>query len=100
MSEIYRGQSVRLQGEFVDINGDPAAPTSVTLTLETPTGTESSLTPLQNPSTGIYYYDYTVGETASVAPAGDWYYRFRGTGALVTANVGVFTVLNDPITGD
>jgi hypothetical protein len=86
MSNTYLiGNAVRLSAVFRDFGGNPANPTTVTLsvkrvggTLETPTAVNSAV--------GHYYYDYEP------ATAGTYNYRFAGEGAVVSATEGSFTV--------
>lgn len=67
-----------------------ADPTLVTVMLRKPDGTENSYTAeVDNPSVGVYTFEtptFLDGEE------GTWYYRFKGTGAVVGAEEGWFTV--------
>ena len=93
-----RGNVVRMTGTFTS-GGTLTNPTTVTLVLEDPEGDEESLTP-SNVSTGVYRYDYTIGETAALAPRGWWKYRWRGTGAVIAADDNKFFVEDDEVTKD
>lgn len=76
------GNIARLSCLFTDINGNPADPTTASVMIQPPKGSGSTITatPTKD-STGAYHYDLTL------TAAGDWYYRFIGTGA-VTARTG------------
>jgi hypothetical protein len=99
MTEYKRGQVVRMTAAFTNASGVAADPTTVTLVVEDADGTETTSSP-SNTATGAYRYDLTLGETEALCPAGVWDYRFRGTGAIVAANVGRFRVSDDDITKD
>ncbi len=70
------GQSVLLTAAFVDDDGDAANPSSVTCTLISPSGVETTLTPV-NTATGAY--------EAVVQPdaPGKWLYQWTGTSGTV-----------------
>lgn len=91
---IYRrGQSVRLTCAFTDADGAPANPTTVTCTVESPAGTETTYTSastpaITNPSTGAFQLILTADQ------AGRWWYRWAGTtGAATPVDEGQFEVL-------
>ena len=91
MNSYDIGDTIRLSAEFVAAS--PAVstdPTTVTLKVEDPTGTESTFTyaggHLTKSSTGNYHYDYVPTK------AGRHTYRFIGTGALQTAEETPFYV--------
>ena len=73
------GNVVRLSVTYKDAAGVLINPSVATLKLTDPTGTETTPV-LINDSTGLYHADNTV------LTAGVWYYRFTGTGALVTGS--------------
>ena len=84
------GDTVRLKGEFTDDAGAAADPTAVSMIVKDPAGTKTTYTyalaQITKLAVGIYYYDLTI------TMAGDWYYRFSGTGAVVTAGEQYFNV--------
>lgn len=65
-------------------------PTTVALTLTSPTGTATTYTyaaaEITKDSTGVYHRDVTCSE------AGEWVYRWVGTGAATDTTIGTFTV--------
>lgn len=75
------GDQRRLTGNFVDIDGNPADPSSVTLIIREPDGTLITKTggELGNVVIGTFYYDHTI------AKAGRHVYRFEGAGAVIAA---------------
>ena len=84
------GDTVRLKGAFTNDAGAATDPTAITLTVKDPTGAVTTYTyalaQVVKSATGIYYYDLLISK------AGDWYYRFEGTGAVATAGEEYFTV--------
>lgn len=91
--EIKPGNYVRLTGTFLNENGGLANPTTVTLTVETSDGTHATPTPTSS-ATGIWTYDYLVADDC---PDGEVWYRFKGTGAVVSADEGYFLVLKSRV---
>jgi len=89
MADYDIGDQIQLTGTFSK-SGTNTDPTTITLQIKTPDGTIASytyaLSQLTKSATGIYYMDY--------APtiAGTYYWRFAGTGAVVTAGEGYFNV--------
>ena len=85
MANVYDiGDGVRLTAAF-DIDGSGANPTTVTVTLEDPSGNQTN--PASGSGTnGTYNVDTIVDEQ------GTWYYHFAGTGAVVAAGEGHFFV--------
>ena len=81
---------MRLSATFKNFAGNFADPTSVTLTIKKVGESAETLTPVAG-AVGHYSYDYTP------LTAGTYNYRFNGTGAIVAAVQGQFTV-TDPIT--
>lgn len=71
MAAFTLGQTVPLTGTFVDVDGNLTDPTTVTLTVTSPTGI-TSLPPVSNPSIGIYTGEIVVDET------GIWYWQWEG----------------------
>lgn len=85
MPNVYdTGDKIRLTATFT-VDDAVTDPTTVTVKVLDPSSNETSATPT-NPSTGVYYYDVSLDE------AGDWYYRFEGTGAAVAAEEVTFNV--------
>lgn len=82
------GDQVRVQASFRDLDGDLTNPTSTTLKYKDPSGNVTTVNngDISNDGTGVKYYDITVDE------AGQWWYRFSGTGAVVAAEEAFFTV--------
>lgn len=86
MSNNYLiGNAVRLSAIFRNFSGNPTNPTSVTLSIKKLGGSVETPTAV-NDATGYYHYDYTPLTT------GTYSYRFAGTGAVVSATEGEFTV--------
>lgn len=90
-SVFYESSSelARLSNTFT-VSGAPTDPTTVTLTLTSPSGTSSSYTyaaaQIIKDSVGVYHKDVTCSE------AGEWTYQWVGTGAATDTTVGTFTV--------
>lgn len=80
------GDQRRLTGSFTDLIGDPANPTTVTLTIREPDGTLISKTggELTNPTVGTFTYDHTI------AKPGRHVVRWVGTGDVVAAGENEF----------
>lgn len=90
MATYLPGNEITLSAEFIDRDtGEPADPTTVTLTILSPDGDETTVDQgdLSNPSVGVWEYDYTT-----VTPIGKWYYGFAGTGAIVATGKRSFVV--------
>ena len=91
MSNTYDvGDLVRVDSAFKDILGAAADPTTVTLKVLPPGGTvltyTYALAEVTKSGTGAYYKDIPV------TTAGTWYYRWLGTGAVVSAGEEYFHV--------
>ena len=71
MNSPIIGQTVVLQATFKDIAGVLVDPSSVTLTIEDPSGDETTPVPT-NPSVGVYQHPLDLDEV------GDWDYRWEG----------------------
>jgi hypothetical protein len=84
MSEL-----ARLTNTFT-VAGTPTDPTTVTLTVTSPSGTAASYTyaaaEVEKVSTGVYRKDVTCSE------AGEWSYKWVGTGSATDTEAGSFTV--------
>lgn len=89
LTEWDIGDAVRLTNTF--LQGDtPTDPATVSLTVTDPSGTATTYTygaaQITKDSTGVYHKD------VSVNAAGEWQYRFFGTGAVEAAAQGRFAV--------
>lgn len=79
MDNLNVGDVVRLRSVFtvLDVNTDP---TTITLEVQSPSGTTTSYTyadeEITREGTGIYYYNLSVNE------AGWWVYQWTGTGTV------------------
>jgi hypothetical protein len=79
MDNLNVGDVVRLRSVFtvLDVNTDP---TTITLEVQSPSGTTTSYTyagaQITREGTGIYYYNLSVNE------AGWWVYQWTGTGTV------------------
>ena len=86
----YVGDALRFSCEFTDMDDTATDPTTVTLLLESPSGTVTTLThgagEITRASVGSYYYDRLVDES------GLWEWRWVGTGAVQRARQGRFYV--------
>lgn len=72
---------------FTNADGAPANPTTVTIKVKDPTGARTSITlGIVNDGVGKYHYDLPLTK------AGQWFYRFEGTGAVTAADEKFFTV--------
>ena len=89
MNDYDRGDVVRVDVEFKDIDAVLTSPTTVVLTVRAPDGTLS--TPAVTPNgTGKYYADVTVSQS------GIYHYRWVGTGgAGAGASTGQLRVRKD-----
>lgn len=82
----YVGDLVNLQGTFTDTtSGALVNPTTVTMAVKAPDGTQTTPTPT-NVSTGIYHYQQ------SATQAGVWTWKMVSTGTGQAANRGSFEV--------
>lgn len=85
--EFVIGEVVRISVVFTDVEGTPTDPTDATLSVKTPDGEVEDITDsIFNDTTavGAFYADYPITQ------AGDHYWRWEGSGALVAANEGLF----------
>lgn len=85
------GDNVKVTGAFTDANDDPADPSGVQFAYEDPSGNVTTLVygvdaAVVKNSTGSYYVEIEVDE------AGDWHYRWIGTGTGKGAQIGQFAV--------
>ncbi len=91
MNAYDPGSIVTISVAFTNASGAPVAPSSVTLRVQNPAGTETDYTTsLTNVSTGVY--------TQPVTPliSGIWRYRWEATGAVAAATDGAFVVTYTP----
>ena len=84
---FFNGATIRFSVEFKNSSGVLTNPTTVTLKLEDPTGTEQSHTDATQDATGKYHRDVTV------TGAGGWAWRWIATGTVQQVDEGVFDVL-------
>ena len=83
------GGGIRL-GNTIKVSDVVTDPTTLTITVEDPSGNLDSYTyaaaQVAKTSTGVYYYDLALDE------AGTWSYRWVSTGAALGADEGQFEV--------
>lgn len=85
MTSYDVGDRVRLAVAVTNLDGDPADPTSLTLSVTTPG--QTTVTPsVTKDATGSYHADVDVDRP------GLWSYKWTGTGAIVAAESGSFHV--------
>jgi hypothetical protein len=84
------GNIIRISSTFTNLTGIPTNPTSVVLTIKKPDLTETTQTPT-NDSAGNYHADITPDQV------GMYYYYFAGTGAIVAATQGQFSIYNKSV---
>ena len=94
MQTIALGSRGRFAETFTDltgVTGTPADPTTVTVKLRDPFGTETSYTlaagQVVRDALGLYHFDSPV-----FTVAGEWVVRWVGAGAIVAAHEYVFRV--------
>lgn len=82
------GDIARLKVTFTDITGALADPTTITVTVQFPDGTQTiyPLPPIVRSSIGLYYYDLTITQ------AGEHFYKWTGTGAIMAVGEGSIQV--------
>lgn len=86
MSNQYLlGNLVRLSATFKDFAGNYADPTSVSLSVKKLGGSTETPTVVKD-AVGFYHFDYEP------LTAGTYYYRFNGTGDIIAAVEGEFTI--------
>lgn len=96
MVDFQPGQQVRLTGTFRNlITNELEDPTTVTLKVQDATGTQTVYTyaaaEIVRDSKGVYHRDITITKP-NKGGGGNWYYRYEGTGNVVTANETSFPV--------
>jgi hypothetical protein len=72
------GNLIRVTAEF-SIGGVDTDPTTVTLEVKDPAGTVTTPIPVKDAGQGKYHADINVNA------AGDWWYRWEGTGVAQAA---------------
>jgi len=72
------GDLVRITNTFTNFAGAGTNPTTVVLTIRTPAGVDSTPATVSDGS-GVYRYDLTLAEPD------EYFYRWTGTGVIVTA---------------
>lgn len=80
-SRYHKGDTIRLKATFYTFAGALADPTSVVVKVynsDRQVVAEASGASVQNPSTGVYYYDYTTDAE------GEFVYEFSGLGEGTT----------------
>jgi hypothetical protein len=82
--KVYqKGELVRIEGLFTDIEGTLADPTTVTLKVTPPSGVTVAYTyagaQVIRDSVGAFHYDLNAPD------AGQWFYRWEATGAASQA---------------
>lgn len=85
------GDLVKITAAFADTDGAAVDPTAVTCYYKDPSGNISELvygvdTDVVKSDTGSYYTTIAVDES------GSWYYRWKGTGAVIAAAEDWFSV--------
>lgn len=94
MESFSRDTEVRLEGTFVNENGDLADPTEVTLYVLNPAGTLTTYTygasEVTRASLGLFT------RLLVLDASGAWYYRFKATGALTVGGWKLLPVIDDP----
>lgn len=80
------GDTVRLFVRFLDVDGALADPTLAVILTKNPKGAETTNSTTKE-STGVYYFDQVIGSESIRGDGEDaeWFYRGKGTGALVAA---------------
>jgi len=88
------GQLARLEVLFQDINGNQADPTTVSVLVQSPDGTQVNYNPpdVVRDGTGSYHFDLLVLQ------AGSYLYQWNGTGVLVAVQEGSITVAESILT--
>jgi len=80
------GDLAHLTASFANPQGAPTDPTTVTLTIASPSALTDITAALVHDDVGVYHYDLPITE------AGLWRYRWVGTGDCQTAEESAFTV--------
>jgi uncharacterized protein YfaS (alpha-2-macroglobulin family) len=89
VNDYDRGDTVRLDVEFKDIDAVLTDPTNVTVYVLDPSGNETVYNDAVNDAVGVYHKDVLLDEE------GVWHYRWVGTGTLAAAGTGQLRVRKD-----
>lgn len=92
---IYPGSETRISVTFTVVStGQKADPTTVTLEVKNPCGSEARYTydasQVIKDALGQFHYDLAIPDSAE--SEGEWKYRWTGTGAAVGVVEGKFNV--------
>jgi len=93
MNIIDIGNERSLDVNFTDVNGNPIDPTTITLRVRDPDGTQEVFTyptQVQRSGVGAYFYIYKFTDY------GIYSYRYEGDGAAVAAGDNQIQVTNSP----
>ena len=80
------GQTVRLTCAFATVAGVATDPTAVSVIVDDPTGNQTTYASPTKDSTGNYHQDVVP------TSAGQWRYRWAGTGAVAAVAESAFLV--------
>lgn len=93
---IYQiGDTARLTVTFTDPGGTPADPTTISLLLQTPAGSQSTIStlpPIVKDDTGVYHYDLSVTAAGPDYTNPAYLYRWTGSGAVADVHEGFIVV--------
>lgn len=90
-TDVYDvGDEIELRSAFTDIDGDPADPTTVALSILKPDGTvitvDEGMLAHDEDEPGVYTYPVLIDQS------GIWAFRFAGTGDVTAAEELAFRV--------
>ena len=92
-----KGDVARVSGEFRNLAGALADPTTIALEVRKPSGTQVTYTyagaQVVKDSVGVYHYDLALDQ------AGRWTVRWITSGDVVAAELAKFWVRSNPLTG-
>lgn len=91
----YPGNTIRLRGTY-KVNGTLTNPSSMTIYVEDPNGNEFTYSASVE-STGVYYYDYAIGETST---PGVYTYGVKAVSSVNAYDEATFRVKASKILGD
>lgn len=86
MNSYIQGATVRLKAEFRSPSGTLSNPTTVTVKVEHPSGSEDTYTDAVLDSTGKYHRDILAPDV------GVWRYRWESTGTVQQVGEGEFLI--------
>ena len=84
MPSVQSGTEITMTGTFKNSAGVLTDPTTVVVTVRSPAGTTTTPS-VGHPSTGVYT------AVATLDLAGEWIYRFDGTGTITVSRDGAVT---------